>query len=89
MSRGSAVTRKKTLGEGVKAKRMVLASVFHLLLVTAGLGAPMTQIRYEVEDIGPRRWQYTYEVVNVAMPARVWRSSPYILVRVSVRIYPC
>ena len=53
------------------AKRIILVLVFHLFITTGVLGAQMTQIWYQVEDIGPERWQYTYEVINVALPAAI------------------
>lgn len=45
--------------------RVILCIVCGCLLSPAGLGAVMTEISYETEDLGTGRWQYTYEVTNL------------------------
>ena len=45
--------------------RVIVCVACGCLLSTATLGALMTEITYEIEDLGTGQWQYTHEVTNV------------------------
>jgi hypothetical protein len=53
--------------------RRVIFIIPVLVSLFAGysLADPDTQIRYDIADLGSGRWQYTYEVKNIALPMPV------------------
>lgn len=51
--------------------KYVLVLVLFMVLTPFSLGAPLSEIWFEVEDVSGGRWQYTYDVANVEFLAGI------------------
>lgn len=49
--------------------KKIIFSGFVLLVffASAGFGDPLTQVGYEVADLGSGRWEYSYDVMNIGL----------------------
>lgn len=48
-------------------RKIVVGGVFVCLFAAVAFGVPMTQIQYEISDLGSGQWQYTYNVMNISL----------------------
>ncbi len=53
-------------------------TIFFFLLTTICPGRLMTEIRYETNDLGSGRWQYTYEVTNISLTPAIETESTLV-----------
>lgn len=51
--------------------KIAVGVVFVFLSARCVFGTPMTEIQYEIADIGAGRWQYTYDVYNISLTEEV------------------
>jgi len=47
------------------------AVIFIVLFASSGLDAANTEIWYEVSNLSPGRWEYTYEVYNISLSVAI------------------
>ena len=53
--------------EIVVRRQIILGLVFGVFFSTAAFGTLMAEIRYETNELGAGRWQYTYDVTNISL----------------------
>lgn len=52
-------------------RKILTAALCAFLQATITFGLPMTEIRYETNEVGSGRWEYIYKVANVSLPVLI------------------
>lgn len=51
--------------------KIAVGVIFVCLFATSVFGTPMTEIQYEIADLGAGRWQYIYDVYNIDLTEEI------------------